>query len=406
MHVLRTELVRRLRAADRYGRFEIYYPHVPELDQGTCVDVHSKVMIVDEAWLRIGSANLCNRSMGLDTECDVTLEAAGDGAAARAIADFRARLLAEHLDAEPGRVESVLARTGSIKRTIEALHQEGRTLQRLDGLPEWPEAVITAAQLADLERPVSLDKLVEEFSPDLNAQQHGPAWGRLAAIAIVLAALTALWRYTPLADVVTAERITAWSEQFGSVAWAPLAVMAAYTPAAVVMFPRPLITLFAVMAFGPWFGFATAMSGVLLAAWLLYLVGRKLRRGTVRRLAGHSINRISEVLRRRGLVAMTALRLVPAAPFSVESLVAGALRLRARDVVGGTFLGMLPGTLAATVFGDQLHAALQDPGAVNYWLIAGVGLLFAVVMLVVRRWFRRQMAQSSVTSAHADHPAR
>jgi uncharacterized membrane protein YdjX (TVP38/TMEM64 family) len=122
----------------------------------------------------------------------------------------------------------------------------------------------------------------------------------------------------------------------------------------------------------------------------------------VRRLAGHSVNRVSEVLRRRGLVAMTALRLIPAAPFSVESLVAGALRLRARDVLGGTFLGMLPGTLAATVFGDQIHAALEDPDSVNYWLIGGVVLLFAVLMLIVRRWFKKQMAKHP----HADDPAR
>ena len=58
MHVLRTELVRRLHAADTRGRFRIYYPHVPGLAQGTCVDVHSKMMVVDDQWLRIGSANL------------------------------------------------------------------------------------------------------------------------------------------------------------------------------------------------------------------------------------------------------------------------------------------------------------------------------------------------------------
>jgi phospholipase D1/2 len=99
---------------------------------------------------------------------------------------------------------------------------------------------------------------------------------------------------------------------------------------------------------------------------------------------------------------MTALRLVPIAPFSVESLVAGALRLRPRDLLVGTFLGMLPGTLAATVFGDQLHTALDDPASVNYWLIAGVVLLFAIGMLLVRRWFKRQMEKSP----HANDAAR
>ncbi len=44
---------------------------------GAAVDtmVHSKVMIVDDVLLRIGSANLNNRSFGLDTECDLAFEA-------------------------------------------------------------------------------------------------------------------------------------------------------------------------------------------------------------------------------------------------------------------------------------------------------------------------------------------
>ncbi len=393
MHVLRTELVRRLRAADKHRHFEIYYPNVPGLEQGTCVDVHSKVIIVDDEWLRIGSANLCNRSMGLDTECDVTIEAGGDAGIAAAIREFRNRLLGEHLGAESQRIESEIGRTGSIMGAIEALHCEGRTLERLDGMPQWSEAVISAAQVADLERPVSLDQLVEEFSPELEAEKTGPAWAKLVAFLGAFFLLAAAWRYTPLADVVTVDRVDAWVDHFGAVAWAPLVVVAAYTPASIIMFPRPLITLFAVLAFGPWLGFVSAMSGILLASYVVYLVGRRMKRSTVRRLAGHKINRLSEVIRRRGLLAMTAMRLLPLAPFSVESLVAGAVRVRARDLLLGTFLGMLPGTLTATVFGDQLHAALTDPQSVNYWLIAGVVLLFGVGTLIVRRWFKRQLAK-------------
>ena len=37
--------------------------------------IHSKVMVIDDKLLRIGSANINNRSMGTDTECDLTIEA-------------------------------------------------------------------------------------------------------------------------------------------------------------------------------------------------------------------------------------------------------------------------------------------------------------------------------------------
>jgi uncharacterized membrane protein YdjX (TVP38/TMEM64 family) len=104
------------------------------------------------------------------------------------------------------------------------------------------------------------------------------------------------------------------------------------------------------------------------------------------------------VLRRRGLVAVTALRLVPLAPFTIEGIVAGAIRLSVRDFTLGTALGMLPGTLAATVFGDQLQIAMRDPGEVNLWIVGGVLVALATATLLVRRWL---VAESEDGSARA-----
>lgn len=101
---------------------------------------------------------------------------------------------------------------------------------------------------------------------------------------------------TPVADVITPGRVTHWAREFAGIVWAPLIVLAAYTPAAVVMFPRPLITLFAVVAFGPWLGFGYAMSGILIAALVTYVIGMRMDRSTVRRLAGPKLNRIIAVL--------------------------------------------------------------------------------------------------------------
>jgi uncharacterized membrane protein YdjX (TVP38/TMEM64 family) len=55
---------------------------------------------------------------------------------------------------------------------------------------------------------------------------------------------------------------------------------------------------------------------------------------------------------------------------------------------------MLPGTLAATLFGGQMHSFLRDPGPVNYGLIAlfVVGLVLAFVAM--RWWLRRRLAMA------------
>jgi uncharacterized membrane protein YdjX (TVP38/TMEM64 family) len=165
--------------------------------------------------------------------------------------------------------------------------------------------------------------------------------------------------------------------------------MGAYTIASFVMFPRPLINLATVVAFGPYRGFCYAMAGILVASVVGYVLGRLLKRETVRWLAGPRINKISNVLRKRGLIAVVAARIVPIAPFVVENIVAGAAHIKLWHFIVGTAIGFLPGLLAMSVFGKEVEDALLDPSKINYWLIAGVLLVFVVGIFLVRRWFKR-----------------
>ena len=141
MHVLRTKLIQQLQQADRHGRFRVYYPHIPGLAEGCCLDIHSKLMIVDDAIVRIGSSNLANRSMAFDTECDLVIEARGEARVAATIGEFRERLLAEHLGTQPARVREEIERAGSLHGAIAAFSDQPRTLRQFEEMPQWSEAV-------------------------------------------------------------------------------------------------------------------------------------------------------------------------------------------------------------------------------------------------------------------------
>jgi uncharacterized membrane protein YdjX (TVP38/TMEM64 family) len=221
-------------------------------------------------------------------------------------------------------------------------------------------------------------------------QRRQPAWGKILLVALATAALAAAWRFTPLSEFITAERIVGWAKAVRGVTWAPLVVIAIYTPAAFVMFPRPLLTLLTVIAFGPWLGFVYGMAGILVAALATYYAGRLLPRGTVKRLAGEKLDDMSKKLRADGLLAVTAVRLVPLAPFAIEGIVAGAVRIRLWPYALGTFLGMLPGVLATSVFGGQITAWLEDPSTVNWLIVGGIVLALVVFTLLVRRWLAAQ----------------
>ncbi len=112
-------------AADRHDSFEIYVPYTGE----TPIYVHAKLMIVDDEVLRIGSANLNNRSLGLDSECDVVLDATRPHNAGRGLEDeirsSRVTLLAEHCGVEDAVMDTALRHHGTMQEAIAALGATG-----------------------------------------------------------------------------------------------------------------------------------------------------------------------------------------------------------------------------------------------------------------------------------------
>ena len=136
----RADLLRRLWAADLHDRFRAYYPVTPA---GRTIIVHSKVAIIDDRLVRIGSANLNNRSSGFDTECDAVIEAKDDEEAG-AIARFRSRLLGHFVGEAPADVEMMTVQRG-LAATVDTLaRSSGGRLSPLSPAPMGPLASLIA----------------------------------------------------------------------------------------------------------------------------------------------------------------------------------------------------------------------------------------------------------------------
>nr|WP_246206126.1 phospholipase D-like domain-containing protein [Propylenella binzhouense] len=155
----RARLLRLIREADRHRRFRLY---TPVTSGGAPIYVHAKVMVVDDRLLRVGSSNLNNRSLGFDTECDLSVEAlpgAQRGVAlSRSIVGLRNDLLAEHLGVPNAVIEEqIRAAGGSVIRAIEALRSDGKSLRPFQppALNDVEATVLGENQLLDPERPAS-----------------------------------------------------------------------------------------------------------------------------------------------------------------------------------------------------------------------------------------------------------
>ena len=121
----RSIAVRRLREADVFGRLRILAPHTAH---GKPIIVHAKVTIVDDRLARIGSANLNNRSGGLDTEIELAVEA-NDAAHAQAITTLRNRLVGHYFGRSAADIATAIERRGGLIGAIDHLNTHGRLTQ-------------------------------------------------------------------------------------------------------------------------------------------------------------------------------------------------------------------------------------------------------------------------------------
>jgi uncharacterized membrane protein YdjX (TVP38/TMEM64 family) len=351
--------------------------------------VHAKVMVVDDTFLRVASSNLSNRSMGLDSECDLAVEAEPDSDTAEAIRQVRAQLLAEHLGVEPGQVNDALQREQSLIRAIESLRGKERTLQPLDASvdPEVDQLVPESA-LIDPERPISPEGFISHFVPE---EQKPHTARRIVLAGIMLAALLGLaaaWRWSPLGEWVDIDSLISRAQALNTHPATPLLVILGFAVAGSLAIPLTLLVVAAVLAFGPLSGFLYSLAGAELSALLSYIAGQGAGRELVRRYAGGRLNSVSRKLSRRGVLTIVMLRMVPVAPFAVINLVAGASHIRLRDFALGTLVGLLPGLVAIALFADGLVNSIREPDAGSFaWLaVVVLGILLAAFWL--RKWLR------------------
>lgn len=157
----RAELIRTLGQLDGDDRFGLYVAYTGE----TPIYIHAKVMIIDDSIFRIGSANMNNRSMGLDSECDVFIDChrPGNDHCRAEIAKLRHSLLAEHCGLDVEEVPELLARHGSMAAMIDAIgtHRK-RTLRRFE-LPKLNGVAQALAESAVLD-PEMPDDIFEPYA--------------------------------------------------------------------------------------------------------------------------------------------------------------------------------------------------------------------------------------------------
>ena len=394
MDVLRARLFRDLRQADRHHRLRIFYVRLQKAPHVSLM-VHAKVMIIDDRFARVASSNLSNRSMGLDSECDLAIEATETQNCRALITDFRRRLLAEHLGRNIDTVAEAEKKHGSLIRAIDALRGNDPSLEPLEvEIPEYVDRWVPDSMFLDPEKPVRPEEMLDYF---VSPEQQKPVIKHQLKVVLVLTVLVlaALWRWTPLGDWINLDTAAAAGQWIDNRPFTPLLVMAIYVVAGSIGVPITLMIIATVMVFGPWTGMFYALVGAELSALATFFIGHLLGRDAVKRFAGRRVNRFSKILARRGIITIITLRIIPVAPFSVINVIAGVSDIRFRDFAVGSLIGMIPGVIAIGLLADRMIASLRDPTMTQIVILVAVAAVVLSALYALRRWLRRKHSRQN-----------
>jgi uncharacterized membrane protein YdjX (TVP38/TMEM64 family) len=359
--------------------------------QDVATFIHSKVSDIDDTLLRIGSANFSRRSMGMDTECDVAVDASENGEHQQSVRRVFHRLLGEHLGLSAEDVTRGIEAAGSIGAFVDARAGADRTLVRIPLDAEDVGLPVVVQEAADPDEPVQFNAPVAELVPRADAGSGSSplrAW-ILPSVMLLAAAATVF---------VDRHDAGALRGVLDTVRHAPywlLAGLGAFVIAALFLVPVELMAIAAGVFFGMRDGAALALAGSMAAAAAGYVAGRSIgARGLARRVSRRAYRSVRQ-LGARGVAGVTVLRLSSVAGARAVDLLCGAGHVPVLNYAAGTLIGLAPGIVALAGVGALLRRALLHPSAQSGLLAIGAALAILLAAALLRAFLlARQFASS------------
>jgi uncharacterized membrane protein YdjX (TVP38/TMEM64 family) len=169
-----------------------------------------------------------------------------------------------------------------------------------------------------------------------------------------------LVRFSPARQFFTADQLGQILEAVGF--WAPLLFVFIYAAGVCLFLPGTLLTALGAAIFGPYWGFLYVWIAAMIGASLAFLIGRYLGRDFAASLIGDRLKRFDDAIERNGFATVLYLRLMYF-PFTPMNFGMGLTKVRFRDYVAGTGLGILVGTFIFTFF----VGTIKDVWAGGQW---------------------------------------
>ncbi len=232
---------------------------------------------------------------------------------------------------------------------------------------------------------------------------------RVIVLLALIGAIAAGFIFLPIKQSLS--RFLVWVDTLG--AWGPVLLAAVYTPASVLYVPGWILTTGAGFVFGVLLGSATVSVGSVIGASAAFLLGRTLARDWIeaRVIANPKFRAIDQAVGKNGFKIVLLTRLSPVFPFNLLNYAFGVTRVRFRDYVLASWIGMLPGTVMYVYLGSAAKsltdlAAGSLTGGMGLQALFGVGLTATIILTVLITRMARKAMKEALFVAQAAESAR
>lgn len=209
-------------------------------------------------------------------------------------------------------------------------------------------------------------------------------------LAIALFGLLLLCWLTPLKALFDQKFLEHQLQQLGN--WAVWLFVLVYTLATVVGIPGTVLTVAGGAVFGIIWGTFWSVVGATLGAIGAFWVARYLLRDWAEQWFGHhkALDKFNEAVRDKPLTFVLAVRFAPICPFNLVNFLFGLTPIRCLDYAMGTFLGIIPGTLAYTWLGLAGGTALRGGDRWHFFLALSFLALLSILPILAKKISRER----------------
>ena len=341
--------------------------------------IHSKVMTIDDKYLVIGSSNLSNRSMTLDTEIDTVLFGNTDANRAN-IVQVRNDLLAEHTGRELDDMPALFDTEYPVESLMQGQIAHGYILTEVRDEVFTEHSVKNVFRaLSDPEEPlISMPTLDGAAVPARNPRRRSIMILLGLTIVGLLGGLM-FWASQSI-EWLSSDSINAFLEESRGTYFALPTVLLVYVVGGILFFPVTVLSLAVAAIFGPIWGPIYGIMGALMSSAIMFGIGKLSGNAGLKKLGGPKVAAVDEKLKRSGIVGVAAIRMLPIAPFSLVNLVAGISSIGILQFLIGTFLGMFPPMIAKGLVGDSIAQIWKNPSVETISYLVGGIILWGLMI--------------------------